>query len=154
MKQALIFCFAILVFSACEGGRVFDEFREIKGHVWSAGQVLQFHIPIEDTTLVHDVDIAVRNTGKYRYSNLFLFLTIQSPDGASIRDTVEITLADSHGKWLGKGAATVHTLYSPYRSRIRFPYRGVYTFNVEQAMWEENLKEITDIGLRIVKSGK
>ena len=72
----------------------------------------------------------------------------------STRDTVEIILADEHGKWQGKGAASVFTLYYPYQTNIRFPLRGIYTFDIEQAMWIKDLKHISDIGLRIEKAGQ
>jgi gliding motility-associated lipoprotein GldH len=93
----------------------------------------------------------VRNTGEYEYSNLYLFVTTHSPSGLALRDTIEVVLADDRGKWLGKGAASVFTLYIPYRQNIRFPLRGIYQFDIEQAMWIEDLKHISDIGLRIEK---
>jgi gliding motility-associated lipoprotein GldH len=94
----------------------------------------------------------VRNTGKYEYSNLYLFVTAHSPNGNLVRDTVEITLADERGKWLGRGAASVFTLFYPYKTNIRFPMRGIYTFDIEQAMWIRDLGNISDIGLRIEKA--
>ena len=32
---------------------------------------------------------------------------------------------------------------------VRFPYRGIYSFDIEQALWDKDLKNISDIGLQI-----
>jgi len=66
-----------------------------------------------------------------------------------VRDTVDIILADENGNWLGRGAASVFTMKYPYRTFVRFPVRGIYTFDIEQAMRVQDLKYISDIGLRI-----
>ena len=69
-----------------------------------------------------------------------------------LRDTTEIILADDHGKWLGKGSASMYTLVLSLSENIRFPLRGIYQFDIEQAMWIKDLKHISDIGLRIEKA--
>ena len=143
-----------MILSSCDRKRVFEEFIPIQGQSWNSNNILHFNANMIDTAIVHNVYISVRNTGNYEYSNLYLFVTAHSPNGNFVRDTVEIKLADEHGKWFGKGAASVYTLYYPYKINIRFPFRGIYTFDIEQAMWIKDLKHINDIGLRIEKVGK
>jgi len=149
MKITMFIGFVLFLFTACDKQRVYEEFSSIPGQTWSSNKALYFNVNITDTTQVQNVFISVRNTGKYEYSNLYLFVTTHSPQGTILRDTVEIVLADERGKWLGKGAASVFTRYHPYKTNIRFPVPGIYTFNVEQAMWVKELKNISDIGLRI-----
>jgi len=151
--QFLCVIFVTLLIS-CDRHRVFEEFKSIQGQTWNNKDILHFNASIMDTSLVYDVYLSVRNTGNYEYSNLYLFVTTHSPTENSIRDTVEILLADDHGKWYGKGAASVYTLYYPYKVNIKFPLKGIYTFDIEQAMWIKDLKNIHDIGLRIEKAGK
>jgi gliding motility-associated lipoprotein GldH len=149
-KGCLIFLVLILSLS-CDRQRVFEEFRPIKGQTWNSNEVMHFNVNINDTTTAHNVYISIRNTGDYEYSNIYLFVTAHSPNGSQVRDTIEITLADEHGKWLGKGAASIFTLYHPYRENIRFPFHGIYQFDLEQAMWIKDLKHISNIGLRVEK---
>ena len=144
--------FFLFLFAACDKQQVYEEFSTIPGQTWSSNNTLHFNVNITDTLQAQNVLISVRNTGKYEYSNLYLFVTTHSPQGNLVRDTVEITLADERGKWMGKGAASIFTLYYPYKTNIRFPVRGIYTFDVEQAMWIKELKNISDIGLRIEKA--
>jgi gliding motility-associated lipoprotein GldH len=153
MKKAYLIIIIVMLSFSCDRQSVFEEFKPIEGQFWNSNDVMHFNVNINDTTESHNVYISVRNTGDYEYSNLYLFVTAHSPNGSQVRDTVEITLADERGKWLGKGAASIFTLYHPYRQNIRFPLRGIYIFDIEQAMWIKNLKHISHIGLRIEKSG-
>jgi gliding motility-associated lipoprotein GldH len=152
-KLSIVFALVLLSFS-CDKQRVYEQFVTIEGKSWDNSDVIKFNVNIEDTVTLQNVYLAIRNTGQYEYSNLYVFVTAVSPNGVQSRDTTEITLADPRGKWLGKGSASVYTLYYPFREHIRFPLRGIYQFRIEQAMWIKDLKHISDVGLRIEKVSK
>jgi gliding motility-associated lipoprotein GldH len=151
MKNAYVILVFLICLSCGSRRSVFEKFIPVEGNSWNSSQIIQFDVNIPDSTETHNVYIMIRNTSRYHFSNLFLFTTVHAPDGSFIRDTIEITLADEKGKWLGKGAASIFTTYYPYRTNIRFPLPGIYVFDIEQAMWEENLKDINDVGLKIEK---
>ena len=150
MKNVFCLLFIAVVLTACHQGKTYEDFIDVP-EPWNSEKVIRFNVNITDTADAQNVYLSVRNTSKYGFSNLYLFVTAHSPNGAAVRDTVEITLADEHGKWLGRGAASVFTLYHPYKMHIRFPLRGIYTFDVEQAMWVTDLSGLTNIGLKIEK---
>jgi gliding motility-associated lipoprotein GldH len=152
MKQAILVLTAVLVCLSCDKQRVYEEFLPVVDQTWSSNNTMHFHVSLSDSSQAYNIYISVRHTGKFEFSNLYLFVTAHSPNGNSIRDTVEITLADERGKWLGKGAASVYTTYCLYRNNIRFPLHGIYTFDIEQAMWIKDLKNVNDVGLRIEKA--
>lgn len=149
MKRASFFIVSLLLCLSCDKYGVYEKYVSIEGKSWNRADILHFNVNMSDTAQAYDVLLGVRNTGDYEFSNLYLFVTAHSPNGNFVRDTVEVILADERGKWLGKGAASVFTTYHPYRQNIKFPLRGIYTFDIEQAMWIKDLKSITDIGLRI-----
>ena len=64
---------------------------------------------------------------------------------------MECILAEPSGKWLGKGISNVRDCQVLLRRGLRFPQKGNYVFEFEQAMREKELAGIMDIGLRIVK---
>ncbi len=152
MKKFLIGICSCLVVIACDRQMVFEQFETIKNQTWNSNDILHFNVNITDTASAHNVYISVRNTGQYEFSNLYMFVTAKAPSGSLSRDTIEAVLANDHGKWLGKGSAAVYTLYQPYRTNIRFPVKGIYRFDIEQAMWINDLKHISHIGLRIEKA--
>jgi|WetSurSiteA1Bulk_404760.scaffolds.fasta_scaffold00483_2 gliding motility-associated lipoprotein GldH len=151
MKRAWLLLPVVVFCLSCHKNNVYEEFASIEGPSWNNSNILHFNVPISDTSQAYNAFISVRNTGKYEFSNLYLFVTAHSPKGNFVRDTIEITLADERGKWLGNGAASVFTVYYPYRQNIRFPLPGIYTFDIEQAMWIKDLKHISEIGLKIEK---
>jgi gliding motility-associated lipoprotein GldH len=152
MKKTCLFAALILLGYSCSRQSVFEQFVTLPNQSWNNSEILHFNVNITDTVSAHNVYIAVRNTGQYEYSNLYLFVTARSPNGNQTRDTTEIILANEHGKWQGKGSASMFTLHYPFRQNIRFPMRGIYQFDIEQAMWIKDLKHVSDIGLRIEKA--
>jgi len=147
----LIIAFSILAIS-CDSRKIYDQNFKISGTAWNKKKVLDFYVNIYDTIISNNVYINVRHSNLYSYSNLFLFLTIIAPDGNFIRDTVELTLADKSGKWLGKGLGDISDYQQIYSENVRFRIRGIYKFNIEQGMREDDLQNILDIGLRVEKS--
>ena len=148
---SLVVVFSLLMMS-CDKNRVFDQYVKIPDYTWSNKNIIHFDVNIADTVNAHNIYINVRNRSQYPYSNIFLFITTYAPNGEYARDTFEITLADNRGKWLGKGVGNVWSLQVPYLKNIKFPYRGIYIFDIEQAMWDNNLADITDVGLRVEKA--
>jgi len=142
--------FSLLLLNSCDGNKVFEQYIEVENAIWHKENIAKFNIDIKDTSSMHNLYINVRNKGNYPYSNLYLFVTIQGPDGSQQTDTVNCILADKRGKWLGKGIGDLWDLKMPYIGGFKFAQSGNYTFMYEQAMRVENgLKGITDVGLRI-----
>ncbi len=134
--------------TACDAGMVYEKNKEIPGHVWKMREPLRFRVQVNDTISSHSIYINVRNYSDYPYSNLYLFIHVTSPVGDELTDTVNLTLADKRGKWLGKGLGDLYFIRAPYKRNIRFPYKGVYVFDIEQGM-RRDLSGIRDVGLRV-----
>jgi gliding motility-associated lipoprotein GldH len=153
MTRSVLFSVLLLIMASCGKKTEYEEFVAVPD-TWNNRNLVHFNVNITDTVTPENVYISVRHSGKYEFSNLYLFVTAESPNGSIKRDTTEIILADDHGKWQGKGAASVFTVYYPYKTNIRFPVTGIYTFTIEQAMWIRDLKNVSNIGLMVEKAGK
>lgn len=154
MKKRMQLLFAGLFFlgmAACDVNRVYDEYVPIKDAKWHKDSLVVFDIPITDTILNHNIFINVRNDINYSYSNLWLFVNIEQPDGVSLCDTFEVALADQSGQWLGKGFGGYKTRESVFRRNVYFPNSGAYKISIQQGMRELNLEGISDVGLRLEK---
>lgn len=148
----LCLLFGFIVFGSCSSidkNKVYEEIVAIPVEGWHASQNYKFDMPVTDTAKVYDILVHLRNSGRYAYSNIWLFIETTSPKGNSLKDTFEIILADDLGRWLGKGIGDVNNILIPYKENILFPVKGVYQVKITQAMREENLKNILDIGLRL-----
>ncbi len=139
-----------LILFSCDSNKVFDQYIEVENGTWKRENVAKFTVNISDTTSAHNLYINVRNKGNYPFSNLYMFVKIEGPDGNFSIDTVNCTLADKSGKWLGNGIGDLWDVKVPYIGGFKFAHSGEYQFSFEQAMRVENgLEGITDIGLRI-----
>lgn len=152
LNKILIFVAIVsVVLLSCSGNRIFDEVVSLPEDEWKAEEVKNFTVPVNDTINAFDVWVHIRNSHTYAYSNLWLFVKTTAPSGVSMTDTIELFLADPSGKWLGSGLGSVNSMLLPYRTNIKFPQRGIYTFEFKQGMRQEELKGIMDVGLRIDK---
>ena len=106
---------------------------------------------MKDTTSFFDFYLKLRHNTDYKYNNVYFFVNTTFPDQQSARDTVEFILADKEGKWHGKGFGTIKDLKILLKKDVRFPIPGMYVFEFEQAMREEHLVGIMDIGISIEK---
>ncbi len=154
VKVNLIIVFAIvlvLTLNSCSQSSIYDHNFEVDDP-WVAEQKAIFNVEITDTISAFDFYINVRNTTEYNYSNLYLFIKTDFPDGRYAIDTVELFLADVKGNWLGNGFGEIKDNQILFRKRGRFPMSGTYNFTFEQAMRDKKLEGIKSVGIRIVKN--
>lgn len=149
--RGLILLVLLVIFSGCQQKVLFEETKNLPLSGWSQDNYLNFKFPCEDIENQYRISLIIRNTAKYKYSNLFLFVNTTAPGGRGIRDTIEIRMADERGRWFGKGIGGKYTLEVPFKTNVVFPEPGNYGIEIEQGMREEELKFITDVGLRITK---
>ena len=155
MKQIIFYILGILLIAgivSCDRKRVFEAYKQLDEKGWNKDSVVVFKVALKDTTRNHNLYVNIRNKGTYPYSNLWLFLTIGSPDGKQLTDTVEFALAEPSGRWKGSGIGDLHDNQILFKSSVFFSHKGNYTFQIKQGMRDNVLQGIRDIGLRIEKT--
>lgn len=140
-----------MLFFACNSRTVYEESMTVKESVWNWQQKAQFEFDIKDTATPNNIFINIRNTNKYKFSNLYLFVTLTAPDGNFMKDTFNCVLADEKGNWLGKGSGDIRENHVIWKKDVVFPQSGKYTIDIVQAMREKKLEGITDVGIDIEK---
>jgi gliding motility-associated lipoprotein GldH len=141
----------IALLSSCDHRVVFDKNIALPENRWEMNNIIQLDAEIKDTVTPHNIYFNVRNAGGYQFSNLYLFFSTHTPSGKLAHDTVELTLADDHGKWLGDGSGDIWDNRILFRRNFRFPESGIYHFELQQAMRVNPLPQIMDAGMRIEK---
>lgn len=148
--KTILFLSGIFLLTACDPFMVYDEYQKTDGGQWKWSDIRTFEPNMEDSLQMYNIFINIRHTTNYPKSNLYVFVTAKAPTGESRRDTVEIGIADEHGKWLGNGFGDIKLVSREYRKSVRFVYPGLYEFQIEQGMRIPEIP-ITDVGLRIEK---
>lgn len=144
-----LFLLGLLLIS-CDPQMVFDQLKSTGNERWAWDESKSFEIPMEDSTQLYNIYINLRHTKEFPFENLYVFLLIKSPDGAVLKDTVNIPLANARGKWLGDGFGNIKFVRKKYREGVRFGNSGVYSVELSQGMRVEEVP-VTDIGIRIEK---
>jgi len=145
----------MLGFTSCDSSQVFDEYQSVPNS-WHKDSVLEFNIIQPDTTKQYNLFVNIRNTSEYKYSNLFLVIEMNFPNGKTVKDTLEYIMAKPSGEFLGTGFTDIKENKLFYKQGFVFEESGDYKVNIQQAMREngsikgiENLEGITDVGFRI-----
>ena len=150
IRQILSGCVFLITVFACNNGRVFGEYKTIPRAMWHRDSMFVFQVPVSDTIQNHNLFINVRNDIEYKYSNLWLFINIVKPgDSTAVTDTLEVTLADPTGKWLGNGFGGVKTNETLFKKNVFFPVAGNYEIQIKQGMRGQQLEGITEVGVRV-----
>ena len=130
---------------------VYSEKTEFKNNTWNYNDNVNFHVNIIENTNLYNVYIDIENNDLYKYSNLYLFISLKSPENKIKTDTVDVILADYRGKWFGDKSNDVYKGHFLYRKAVSFPAKGTYIFSVKQGMRNDNLQGISSIGISIEK---
>ena len=142
----------VLFFSSCDRNRIFEQNQAIPESGWAISNVIKLKVDIKDPSTPTNFYINVRNADGYPYNNICLFIKTIFPNGKMSNDTLDCTLADEKGKWIGSGMGDLYDNQIPFKKNVRFPLAGTYSFEIQQGMRMENVPLIMDVGLRIEKA--
>ena len=162
LKNSLfIFLSCCAFFCSCDSNRIYDEYKSVPNQ-WHKDSIISFNVIPPDSINNYNLFVNLRNTNEYKYSNLFLIVEMDYPNGKIIKDTLEYKMADPSGKFLGTGFTDVKEnklWYKGHEKPFVFNETGEYKIKIQHAMRQngqvngiENLEGITDIGFRIEKA--
>lgn len=151
IRNLTVAALLLVICAACSKGVVFSKYETLPENGWSTANKLKFEVNIDDNQGLNNVFLTVRHADAYPYSNLFVFLTTEYPDGKIVKDTLECLLANQKGEWKGDGAGDLWDDKIPLKKNLRFPLTGKYTFTFEQGMRVDPLPLILDFGMIIEK---
>lgn len=160
-KKALLPFFVLLavlpLLSGCLESPVYQKQYSVPGNAWTYGWKPVFEFDITDTTAAYNMYFLIRHTEAYPNSNIWVKIHSKEPGDSTFReDRIEIPLAESDGRWLGKGMGSIWEQRMPItRNDIPKVFRkaGRYTLRLEQNMRTNPLPEVLQVGLRVEKAG-
>lgn len=151
IKRNSIFLFismTSLLLSSCSNNTLFDQVESFEHKKWSQEEAITFDVIVEDTIQPYDFELTLRTTTDYAYSNLWVYISSKAPDDVTSKIAQRINIARPDGSWIGKASGTIVESKLIYRTQS-FPFKGKYTFTIEQATQMEKIPEVLDLGLRI-----
>lgn len=138
----------VLLLSACGETPLYENTYSFDDKEWSRDEKPTFTFQIDDIEKEYDFTITLRTTTDYKYSNLWIFLKTETPEGISAREPFQIQITDETGAWIGnKMGSVVETPLS--FSKRKLPLKGEYKFTIEQGITQSTIDEVLDIGFRL-----
>jgi gliding motility-associated lipoprotein GldH len=143
-----------LLLMGCETNGVYEKSIFFPEHHWALSNQPSFKFAITDTTVRYHIYAVLRHEDAYRYNNLWMKFTTQSPGDTAKSQLVNLRLADNKKGWQGAGMDDI------FDHRIRLtqaPIKlkmGNYTFTIQQAMREDPLPYVLNAGIRVEKVAK
>ncbi|ASE63412.1 gliding motility lipoprotein GldH [Chryseobacterium indologenes] len=117
---------------------------------WNKKSEQKFNLEITDPQNPKNIIFVVRNNNNYPYSNIrFIVNFTNLQNKKKETDTLNYVLAKPNGEWLGTGFGDTKETLFQYRLKYRFPAKGKYEIGLIQAMRNDNLPGIEDIGVKI-----
>jgi len=150
----IISALAVIFLLSCNGRQVYEKYKKIPEYIWNLHYQVPFEFDIKDTAAVYNVYLNIRNASNYPFSNIWLFVDKQNPQGTQTRSRYEFVLANPDGSWKGDGLGDIFDNHMLLEQAIRFPMAGTYTYTFQHCMRIDNLPAIMDIGLEIEKVKK
>lgn len=150
LRNSLFCLFGACLMAACNENTVYHSYQSLPGEGWGKSDTLSFELPITDSIPVTlELFAEVRNRSEYPYHDLHLFVSQNLQDSAVWQtDTIAICLADSSGRWTGKGWGSIYQS-GVFVKSVRTLHPGNYTIKVMNGMKDEKLKGLNDVGVRV-----
>ena len=153
-----LFIIAFVLIS-CDKSQIFDEYYTFNNG-WNKNNVVKFSFTQKASKEPKNLFINIRDNNDYEFSNLFLIVKFEEPDGLIKIDTLEYQMAypdgNLQGNLMGNGFSDVKESKLLYKEKMVFSKSGKYKVGIEQAVrksgkikGEEVLKGITEIGFRV-----
>ena len=150
----LYLLFFTLCLAACLPAPYYQKEEPVPQNAWTYNFKPKFVIDITDTAASYQPYFLIQHTQAYPYNNLWMWIYIKAPGDSVIKkERVNIPLAESGGKWLGRGMGEIweQRMAIDFGDSIKFNHKGTYEVSLEQNMRINPLPEILHVGFRLEK---
>jgi gliding motility-associated lipoprotein GldH len=143
---------SLLLLNACNDIGVFEQQKFFEKQAWDVATQPEFSFTIKDTAALYNIFIAVRHTDAYRYNNIWVEITTQSPGDTAKVQSLNLLLADNKKGWLGTGMDDIFDHRIRITKTAQKLKAGQYKFKLKQIMRENPLPAVLNAGVRIEKA--
>lgn len=155
LKSSILFFIIAGLLISCDKKRVFDEYQSV-GTAWNLKKEVVFELPKIDTLKKYNLFINLRANDDYKFSNLFLIVSQEQPNGLIKVDTLEYQMAEVDGTLLGDGFSDIKESKLFYKENVKFKTSENNKIHIKQAVRQtgkiegvQDLEGITEIGFRV-----
>jgi gliding motility-associated lipoprotein GldH len=155
MKYLFCCISIVMLFSGC-GKQPFEQFISVHDRIWDYNSPVSFSVNITHPG-VYKMQVQVRYSQEYTYSNVWIGLNEKGPDGKTSNMRMNIPLFDLSGRPFGSFAGKFYDRNYPdgemetNQLTLNIPQTGAYTFSLQHNMRIDKLDGIAEIGIRLTE---
>lgn len=151
-KSFFITAMLFLLIGCKNEATVYHQYRTVSSQGWEREDTLSFALP--DSTLAghcYQLEIGLRHTENYAFRDIWIAV-LRPHSSSTAYDTIHLELADTEGKWYGKGNASTFYQFQAPAGTIYLAYTDTL-LQLVHLMKTPCLKGITDAGIRLSLTG-
>ena len=157
MKKTFAIWILVLGIMSFMGGCLpspyYQDEESIPNNSWQYQYRPSFKFEITDTNSYYNLYFLIRHTEAYPFENIWIMIYAKQPgDSVYEKTRIEVPLAETSGKWMGRGMGEIWEERMPI-VRDKVFKKGVYEIRFEQNMRINPLPEVLHVGLRVEKAG-
>ncbi len=151
IKKNSLFILLLILLGACVEQVPYSNYQLIRGGKWEKDHLVSFDMDSLDVDhgAPYEVQLSVMHSNRYAYRNLTLVVEHNLIDTTLVADTLHLTLADEHGKWLGNGAAGLYQYDIVLRQHLLLDSTRNYRVIVGHDMRDNPLRGVERVGVTI-----
>jgi|SRR6185437_62216 len=144
----------IALFAGSCGRQPVENRVRLENRTWTFQKPADFVINITTPSVYH-MQVQIRYTQEYSFSNVWVAVNEKSPDGKTTGVKLNIPLFDLAGKPYGSFAGKFFDRIYPdaemesKQLTLNFPKAGQYEFSLQQNMRLDRLDGIDEVGIRL-----
>ncbi|MEN9303561.1 MAG: hypothetical protein RL264_1990 [Bacteroidota bacterium] len=150
MPKLILLFVLVISLTSCGEKAFFSESYKFPSKQWTQRMKPKFVVNFTDTTQLYNFVLTLRTTTDYKFSNLWIFLNTTPPVGNTVREPYEIKTTFPDGSWIGKKSGSVVEHQLVFKRR-KLPFKGKYTFQIEQGITDKSIDEVLDITFTVEK---
>ena len=132
---------------SCNNNQIFlHSFNE---NNWDYRDSVMFFFNIDNTSKPYNLSLFFRNTLDYSYRNIYFFVEISYGDNVFLYDTLQYSITNKYGQWLGGGMGYKKDNYFDFKENVIFQNKGQYRFAIKHGMREDQLMGTSEVGFKI-----
>lgn len=151
IRSAFVITAFALIFQSCDNSPLAEVYIKMKNATWDRFDQKYFEIPIEKTTKNLDVTLVVRNTSKFNYDDLPVYVILTTPDGEERVHEMSLRLRQD-GKMKGEPKGNIFETRTLLFDDLTLSGKGNCRISIESLVPKIQTEGIEEIGIVVSRS--
>ena len=143
----------LIIFSACNPNRVYQEYESFNQSLWYKTDIKEFKVDLQESGN-YNLGVTLRYIEGCPHKSLPIKINYTAPSGESQNIDHEFIIIDEDGYFQGEIAGSICDIEDILNNSIELSETGVYNFSIEHKLDRDPAMLIMEIGLILEKTSQ